>query len=57
MLVAAAVFTALATFWIAARDESGYFAKLAALLALVCLVLNTVMLGQIFNITPSENAP
>lgn len=39
-----------------ARDRSGYFTKLAALAAFACFVLNTVMLGQIFNITPSDKA-
>ena len=38
------------------RDSSGYFSKLAALVAFTCFVLNIVMLGQIFNITPSSNA-
>ena len=38
------------------RDNSGYFGKLAALVAFTCFVLNIVMLGQIFNITPSINA-
>ncbi|MDG9924241.1 MULTISPECIES: DUF2157 domain-containing protein [unclassified Pseudomonas] len=38
------------------RDAFGYFAKLAGVLALACFVLNLHMLGQIFNITPSDNA-
>jgi hypothetical protein len=38
------------------RDSSGYFSKLAALVAFACFVLNIVMLGQIFNVTPSDNA-
>jgi hypothetical protein len=38
------------------RDSSGYFSKLAALVAFACFVLNVVMLGQIFNITPSDKA-
>ncbi|HSX71617.1 MAG TPA: DUF2157 domain-containing protein [Pseudomonas sp.] len=38
------------------RDASGYFVKLAAVLAMACFVLNLHMLGQIFNITPSDNA-
>jgi len=38
------------------RDASGYFAKLAALVTFVCFVLNVTMLGQIFNITPSDKA-
>lgn len=43
-------------FWLQRRDSSGYYAKLAAVLAFVCFVLNLVMLGQIFNITPSDKA-
>lgn len=46
----------LACFWLQARDASGYYAKLAAVLAFVCFVLNLSMLGQIFNITPSDKA-
>jgi len=38
------------------RDVSGYFAKLAALVTFACFVLNLTMLGQIFNITPSDKA-
>lgn len=44
------------TLWEQRRDSSGYFSKLAALVAFTCFVLNIVMLGQIFNITPSNNA-
>lgn len=44
------------TLWVQHRDSSGYFSKLAALVAFTCFVLNIVMLGQIFNITPSNNA-
>lgn len=46
----------LLTFALQRRDAFGYFAKLAAVLALACFVLNLHMLGQIFNITPSDNA-
>jgi uncharacterized membrane protein len=44
------------TLWLRRRDSSGYFSKLAALVAFTCFVLNIVMLGQIFTITPSNNA-
>jgi uncharacterized membrane protein len=44
------------TMWIQGRDATGYFTKLAALVTVVCFVLNVVMLGQIFNITPSDKA-
>lgn len=56
ILVAASVGTFLATMWIQTKDASGYFTKLAAMVAFVCFVLNIVMLGQIFNITPSDKA-
>ncbi len=46
----------LLTFVIRRRDPSGYFSKLAALLAFACFVLNISLLGQIFNITPSDQA-
>ncbi len=46
----------LLCFWLQTRDTSGYYARLAAVLAFVCFVLNLMMLGQIFNITPSDKA-
>ena len=55
-LIAAPVLMFFATMMIAARDPSGYFTKLAAMVAFACFVLNLVMLGQIFNITPSDRA-
>ncbi|MGP3791287.1 DUF2157 domain-containing protein [Pseudomonas sp. B392_1p] len=55
LLVGASVASLLLTFAVRQRDASGYFSKMIALLALACLVLNTVMLGQIFNLTPSDN--
>jgi uncharacterized membrane protein len=56
VLVAAAFGSFLATLWADQRDSTGYFTKLAALVAFACFVLNIVMLGQIFNITPSDKA-
>jgi hypothetical protein len=44
------------TVWIQGRDASGYFTKLSAMVAFACFVLNVAMLGQIFNITPSDKA-
>lgn len=44
------------TVWTCKIEANGYFAKLAATVAFVCFVLNISMLGQIFNITPSEKA-
>jgi uncharacterized membrane protein len=56
ILIAAAIGTFVATFWIQGRDSTGYFSKLAAMVAFACFVLNIAMLGQIFNITPSDRA-
>lgn len=56
ILIAAAVLGFVATVFIAVKDRSGYFAKLAALVCFACFVLDITMLGQIFNITPSDNA-
>lgn len=55
-LVVAALASTVAVFGIRARDSSGYFTKLAAMVAFACFVLNIAMLGQIFNITPSDKA-
>ena len=55
-LVTASALTFLATVGIAIKDRSGYFVKLAALVAFACLVLNISMFGQIFNITPTDKA-
>ena len=55
-LLAASLGTFSGTVWIWRRDGSGYFTKLAATVAFACFVLNVVMLGQIFNITPSDKA-
>lgn len=44
------------TAWLQPRDHSGYYFKLAAVLAWACFVLNVLLLGHIFNITPSLNA-
>ncbi len=56
ILIGAALGTFAATVWIQGRDSTGYFTKLAAMVAFACLVLNIAMLGQIFNITPSDKA-
>lgn len=42
------------TVWIQGRDPSGYFTRLAAMVAFTCFVLNLVLLGRIFNLTPSD---
>lgn len=46
----------LGTVWVHGRDATGYFTKLAAMVAFTCFVLDVIMLGQIFNITPSDKA-
>lgn len=56
ILIAAPLLTLAATVLIAARDRSGYFAKLAALVCFACFVLDIAMLGQIFNVRPSDGA-
>jgi len=56
LLLFAALASLLLTVWVQGRDHSGYFTKLCALLAFVCFALNVVMLGQIFNVTPSDQA-
>ena len=56
ILVGAPLLTFSFTVWLRARDASGYFTKLAALVAFACFVLNLSMLGQIFDVTPSDTA-
>ena len=56
ILAAAALGSFVVPFWIQTKDSSGYFTKLAALVAFACFVLDVTMLGQIFNITPSDLA-
>ena len=56
LLIVASLATLVAAFWTARRDSSGYFAKLAAMVAFACFVLNITLLGAVFNITPSDKA-
>ena len=56
ILLAAAFGSFVGTLLLKSRDRSGYFTKLMALVAFACFVLNIVMLGQIFNLTPSDKA-
>ncbi|MDP3511517.1 MAG: DUF2157 domain-containing protein [Sulfuritalea sp.] len=56
ILLGAALASLGLTVWIQTRDTSGYFTKLAAMVAFACFVLNLTMLGQIFNITPTDRA-
>jgi len=45
-----------ATMYVSGKEKTGYFSKVFGLVTLAAFVLNLSMLGQIFNITPSENA-
>ena len=56
ILISAPLLTLFVTYWVSQREATGYFAKLLSMVSFACFVLNLVMLGQIFNITPSENA-
>ncbi len=56
VLVAAALGSCGATALVARHDSTGYFTKLAAMVAFACFVLDIAMLGRIFNITPSDKA-
>jgi uncharacterized membrane protein len=56
LLIGAAIGSLLVTMLVRRMDASGYFTKLAAMVAFACFVLNIAMFGQIFNITPSDKA-
>ena len=56
LLIGAALGSFGATLWIQSKDSSGYFSKLAAMVAFACFVLNIALLGQICNLTPSDKA-
>jgi uncharacterized membrane protein len=56
ILAAASLATLALTAALQRRDASGYFTKLAAMVAFACFVLNVRVLGEIFNITPSDRA-
>jgi hypothetical protein len=56
ILVAAPLLTLALALWVRRLDASGYYAKLAALVSFSSWVLNIVMFGSIFNMTPSPNA-
>ena len=56
ILVTAPIICLAATMYVAHRESTGYFSKVFGLVTFACFVLNLVMFGQIFNITPSENA-
>ena len=56
VLIAAPTLALIGTHWVRKRDTTGYFTKLAAMVCFACFVLNIAMLGQIFNLAPSDNA-
>jgi uncharacterized membrane protein len=56
ILVSASLGTLALTAWLQGVDSTGYFTRLAAMVTFACLVLNVAMLGDIFNITPSDKA-
>lgn len=56
ILIAAPLLGLALAGWVRRFDSSGYYAKLAGLVSFMSWVLNIVMLGSIFNLTPSANA-
>ncbi len=56
ILIAAPLLMLVVTLFVQRKESSGYFAKLGALVTFACFVLDISMLGQIFNITPSDKA-
>ena len=52
ILIASSLASFGLTIWLQGRDATGYFTKLAALVAFACFVLNIPMLGQIFTSRP-----
>ena len=56
VLIGSSVASLGLTLWLNQVDRSGYYCKLAALLCFTAFVLNLSLLGQIFNITPSDKA-
>jgi uncharacterized membrane protein len=56
ILVAAPIAALAGVEFAARREKTLYFASLASLVALTAFVLNLTMLGQIFTITPTQNA-
>lgn len=55
ILIASSLGSFLLTVLVRRHDDTGYFSKMAAMLALSCLVLNTLLLGEMFNLTPSAH--
>ncbi len=56
ILVIVPILTTLGVEFSARREKTLYFAAIIGLVAFAAFVLNLSMLGQIFNITPTQNA-
>lgn len=56
LLLGAALGSLAVTVGIHRKDSSGYFTKLAALVAFTCFVLDLSLIGQIYNMAPSDRA-
>lgn len=56
ILAAAPLVFLVATVYASSREKTGYISKILGILTLAAFVLNLVMFGQIFNITPSSKA-
>ena len=56
ILMAAPMIGLAAMVYVSAKEKTGYFSKVLGLVTLTAFVLNIFMIGQIFNINPSENA-
>ncbi len=56
ILISAPLLGLAVAVWVQRFDDSGYYAKLAALVSFASWVLNIVMMGSIFNLHPSPNA-
>jgi Predicted membrane protein (DUF2157) len=56
ILIITPILAALGVEIAARKEKTLYFAAIIGLVAFACFVLNLSVLGQIFNITPSQNA-
>ena len=56
ILIAAPVIATLGVEFAARKERTLYFAAIIGLVAFACFVLDLSMLGQIFSITPTQNA-
>jgi uncharacterized membrane protein len=56
ILVAGPIAAVLAMVWSAGRERTLYIAGIIGFVAIACFVLNISVLGQIFNLRPTQNA-